>query len=178
VDPNLAGIAVSVLGEEADKATWTAMKDRLVESVDETVRARILIGLSRAKDAELAAAARELVLDPVLRDSEILTPLFVQMGSAETRDTAWAWLKEHLDAVLARLARRQGVALIGMAGRAFCDDGLARDVEAFFGPKVAHMEGGPRVLATAVEEAHLCAARRTRQEESAREFFAPPRSTR
>jgi alanyl aminopeptidase len=172
VDANLASIAVAVLGEEADRATWDAMKALLVQSVDEAVRGRLIHAMAAARDPQLAEAGRSLSLDPALRDSEFFGPILAQLSVPETREGAWAWMKEHYDAVLARLPRHHaGVGLVS-AGRFFCDEAHARDVEAFFGPKVDGIEGGPRVLAETLENVRLCVARRAAQEKSAREFFA------
>jgi alanyl aminopeptidase len=174
VDPNLAPIAVGVLGEEGDRAVWEAIHQQLLASVDETVRGRLLFGLSSAKDPGLTAATRDLVLGGALRDSEILSPLGVALGDPSRRDAAWSWLKENYDAILTRLPRHHGgVALVG-AGAVYCDEEHARDLEAFFTPKIQAIEGGPRVLATTLEEMRLCAARRKVQEPSARAFFAKP----
>lgn len=171
VDPNLASTAVAVAGEEADRATWDAMKAIFDASVDEAVRGRIVYALGVARDPELAEAARRLVLDPGLRDSEMLTPLGAQLSRPDTRDAAWAWMKEHYDAILGRLPRHHGgVQLVGAGGH-FCDEPHARDVEAFFAPKIDGIEGGPRALASTLEEIRLCAAKRGAQEGSARELF-------
>ena len=148
------------------------MKAMYVKTVDEEVRSRLLWALSSAKDPELAAAARELVLDPALRDNEITTPLAAQLANNDTRDAAWGWLKEHYDAIVARLPKHSG--LIG-TGRNFCDDAHAAEIEAFFGPKAAGIEGGPRQLASTLEEVHLCVARRKAYEASAKALFAGKR---
>jgi alanyl aminopeptidase len=170
VDPNLAGIAVAVVGEEADRATWDAMRAAFAKSVDEQVRSRLLVAMSVAHSPELSAAARALVLDPALRDNELTTPISAQMGRPELRDAAWAWLKEHLEAVLARMPRRGGAGLAGSV-RAFCDDAHAEEAQSVFGSRVDRIDGGQRTLAMAVEEVHLCAARRKAQESSERAFF-------
>jgi alanyl aminopeptidase len=175
VDANLAALALSVVGEDADRATWDAMKALLGKTVDEVVRGRLLWALSSAKSPELAAAARELVLDPSLHESEIMTPLYAQLGAVETRDAAWQWLKDHYDAVVQRLPRHHsGVALVSST-RPYCDDEHAKDIEAFFTPKIDSIEGGPRTLASTLEDIRLCAARRKAQEPSAREFFGKRR---
>ncbi len=175
VDPNLAAIALAVVGEEADPPTWDAMKALLVRSVDETVRGRLLFALSSARRPELAVAARELVLDPALRDNEILGPLSVGLGDPEKRDATWAWMKDHYDAIRGRLPQHHGgVALVG-AGGVYCDEAHAADVEAFFRPRIDEIEGGPRVLASTLEDMRLCAAKRKAQEEPARSFFVKAR---
>jgi alanyl aminopeptidase len=171
VDPNLAGTALVVVGEEADRATWDALRALLGKTQDETVRGRLVRALSVARDPGLGAAAREMVLDPSLRDTEVLVPLYAQVDRPETRDAAWAWMKEHYDAILARMPRHHaGVQLVGAGGR-FCDSDHAKDVEAFFAPKIEGIEGGPRALAETLEDVQLCAARRTASEASARDFF-------
>jgi alanyl aminopeptidase len=176
VDANLVGVALGVVGEEADRATWDAMKALLAGSVDETVRGRLAWALGAARDPALATAAREVVLDPaLLRDSEMLTPLWAQLSQPEMRDVAWAWVKEHYDAILARLPKHHGGVQLVSTGRAYCDEAHARDVEAFFTPKIESIEGGPRALAQALEDVRLCAARRGAQEASAREVFAGKR---
>jgi alanyl aminopeptidase len=175
VDPNLASTCLAVVGEEADRATWDAMKALFTQSVDEALRGRLLWAMGLAKDATLAAAARELVLDPSLRDNETLTPLWAQLSAFETRETAWAWLKDHYDAVRARLPKHHGgVALVG-APHSFCDEAHAADAQAFFGPKVDTIDGGPRALASTLEDVHLCAAKRAAQEASAKALFAKGR---
>jgi alanyl aminopeptidase len=172
VDPNLTGLALAVVGEEADRATWDGLRKLLASSVDETVRGRIAWALGSARDPELAAAGRALVLDPVLRDSEVLTPLYAQLSDPGARETAWTWVKDHYAAILERMPQHHGGVQLVSTPRSFCDDTHARDVEAFFGPKIDGVEGGPRALASTLEDLRLCAARRTAQEPSGREFFA------
>jgi alanyl aminopeptidase len=171
IDANLAGVAMAVVGEKADRARWDALKALLAKSVDETVRFRLLVALSSSPNPELAAAARELTLDPSLRDSEILTPLYVQVVDPAQREAVWAWAKEHYDAIVQRMPKHHGGArLIGLGSR-FCSDEGAADVEAFFSPKLESIEGGPRLLASTLEDVRLCATRRTAYAESAREYF-------
>jgi len=175
LDPNLVGVALGVVGEDADRATWDAMKALLVGSVDETLRGRLASALGMAKDPKLAAAARELVLDPALRDTEMFAPLGAQLSQPDMRDTAWAWVKEHYDAILTRLPKHHGGVQLVSTGRYFCDEARARDVESFFAPKIESIEGGPRALAQTLEDVRLCVAKRSAQEASGRELFAGKR---
>ena len=171
VDTNLAGLALDVVGEEGDRPTWDALRALLGKTVDAVLRGRLLHALSVAEKPELAAAARELTLDRSLLDDEWLTPLRAQLSNPATTDIAWTWVKDHYDAILARLPKHFGGALVGV-GRAFCDDAHASDLEAFFGPKVQSLGGGPRALASTLEEIHLCVARRKAYEPSAKTLFS------
>ena len=142
----------------------------LEKTDDEDVRGQLLVFLGAAQRPELAAKARDLVLDPVLRVTEIPDTLFHQLETRETREATWKWLKEHIDPLLERISRRGGSTLVHQAS-VFCDDAHAADVDAFFTPRLAGMEGGPRVLAETLEEIRLCAALRKAQEPSVRSFF-------
>jgi alanyl aminopeptidase len=171
VEPNLLAVSVGVVGEDADRPTWNAMLAAFENSVDEEVRSWLLYGLSLAKSAELSAAARELSLKPILRENEVLLPILVQLGRPESRDLAWAWLKEHLDAVLARAGHRSSPqGLISRAVSFFCDESHAREAEALFASKA---DGVDRrlLLATTLESVRLCIAERNAYEENLRTFF-------
>jgi alanyl aminopeptidase len=172
VDENLAGKALGVAGQEADAPFFDAVLAMLVKTQDDVVRGRLLGTLSAALDPKLAARARDLVLDPRIKYTEMLTPLWVQLGAPETRDAAWAWLKEHWDAVAARASTVlfEGVQLVSMPG-SFCDDVHESDVATFLKERATKIEGGPRVLSKTVESIHLCTVKRRAEEDNARTFF-------
>jgi alanyl aminopeptidase len=161
-----------MVGEEADVATWEGMRALFTSSVEEGQRSRLLWSLSLARDPALVARSRELVLDPVLRDNEIMTPLWAQLEPIETREQTWAWLKAHDAAVLARLPKHHGGVQLIYTANVFCDEAHAADAEAFFKPKLADIEGGPRALALALENVRLCAAKRKAQEPHMRAYFS------
>jgi alanyl aminopeptidase len=172
VDENLAGVALWVAGQEADASFFDAVLALLVKTQDDVVRGRLLGALAAASDPKLSARARDLVLDEHVKYTEMLTPLWVQLGTPETRDVAWAWLKEHWDAVAARAANVlfEGVQLLSIPV-SFCDEAHERDVATFLKDRAAKIDGGPRVLSKTVEEIHLCAVKRRAEEDNARVFF-------
>ncbi len=172
VDPNLVGIALGVVGEEADRSLWDSVKAELAKTEDAELRGRLLGVLVSAKKAELVPLVRDLAFDPVLRATEVTAPIWSKLGENETRDATWAWVKGNFDRLLVTVPKHHGQTQLISMGESFCDEAHARDVEAFFTPaRVAAIDGAPRVLASTLEELHLCAAKRKLQEASAREFF-------
>ncbi len=175
VDANLSGIAVSVAGEEADAKLFDSMIARLAATTDEELRGKLLWAIGSARDAALALRAREMSLDASLRVNEVMTTIWAQLDSPLTRDATWQWVLSHYDPLVARISSHHGGArLIGTAGH-FCDEARATEVEAFFAKVIDRIDGGPRVLAGALESIRLCAARKKAHEESARAFFAKRR---
>ena len=123
-----------------------------------------------AQKPELAARARELTLDSRLKVIEAMAPLNVQLQQAETREAAWKYFTDHLDAIIARLPPGRSGGL-PWQGNAFCDRAKADEVQRLFGPRIGKLEGGPRNLAGALESMRLCAARKDAQLESMKSFF-------
>jgi len=169
VDPNLANVAVAVAAEEGDAKFFDALLAQLERSDDALVRGRLLTGLGSFKESKLAARAQALTLDVRLRANEVLFPLSIQLGTLETRLAAWAWLRANFDLVVTRLSPARAGALPYYVR--FCDEPHVAEVEAFFTPRIAALDGGPRNLASALEYMRLCVARRDAQEPSMRAFF-------
>jgi alanyl aminopeptidase len=170
VDPGLAGVALAVAVQEEGKAFFDALEALLAKSEDDAVRQRILSALGRATHPELAARARALALDPRVRPHELMVPVFSQMGQIETRDATWAWFKEHLNGLIARLSAR-GAGFLPWVASSYCDKARVAEVSALFAPRIEELDGGPRNLASVTEAMELCAAQQAAQRESARAFF-------
>jgi cytosol alanyl aminopeptidase len=170
VDNNLAGIALSVAAEEGSAPFFDALLVHLDKSDDAALRARLLSAIASVREPALSERALALTLDKRLRTNEVLTPLGQQFSMMETRDAAWLWLRTNLDAVVARLSPGRAGGLPFYVR--YCDEAHVSEVEAFFTPKIAALDGGPRNLANAVESMRLCVARRKAQEDSIRAFFA------
>jgi alanyl aminopeptidase len=170
IDKDVADVALSLAGESADAPAWARARDTLAKTDDEGVRARLLVFLGAAQRPELSTRALELSLDPVLRMTEILVPVRVQRDVIESREGAWQWTKAHVGPLEARLSPRRAWPLLRVPRR-FCDEEHAAEAEAFFTPRLAGMEGGPRVLAETLEDIRLCASLRKAQEPAVRAFF-------
>jgi cytosol alanyl aminopeptidase len=174
VPSDLAELAVRLFAEQGDDATFAALYARMTSTDDVVLRARILRALGSVRDAR-SDKALALVLDPALRVNEVLVPLRDQLSDARTRDRAWQWFEEHFAELAARLSSNFVGGTPGLA-MAFCSDAMAERVQRFFEPKIATLTGGPRSLATAVEELGLCAASLRTHGAGLRAAFAAPRA--
>lgn len=96
-----------------------------------------------------------------------------RLGALETRDAAWTWFQTRVDDLAAKRppARRGSLPWFGTY---FCDRAHASELSALFAERIAHLDGGPRNLAGALEAMNLCAARsRCRSRPSARRSHLP-----
>ena len=134
---------------------------------------RIDVVLVSPRNPDLAPAIRDLTFDPILRATEVTSPVWSKLGQHETREATWQWVKDNFDKLLAAVPKHHGQTQLINMGSVFCDEAHAKDVESFFTQaRIAQIDGGPRVLASTLEEIHLCIVKRQKQEPSAREFFA------
>jgi alanyl aminopeptidase len=167
----LAGLALTVAVQEGDAAFFEHLLGHLRRSEDALFRGRALGALGSTKDPALAQRALALSLDPALRVNEVTEPLGPQLSMPETREQAWRWLQDHFDGVFARVASTRGGAAPWLV-RGFCSEERAREIEAFFAPRVGALPGGPRNLQGSLEAIRLCAARVEAQRPSARAFLS------
>jgi alanyl aminopeptidase len=169
VPKDLADLAVSTAVEQGDDALYDAVYQQLLKEEEPAVRMRLLFALSGVHDAR-SGKALALSLDPKLRVNEIMFPLRQQFGDRRTRDAAREYLEQNFDKLAERLSPSAAGSLVWLS-TSFCDEAGAARAEAFFTSRVQHLPGGPRMLASAVEQQRLCAASVTAQRASFQEFF-------
>ncbi|GAB4199981.1 MAG: M1 family metallopeptidase [Sandaracinaceae bacterium] len=171
VPSDLVEVSLIVAAEEGDAAFFDRMLEELGRTEDGVIRQRLLAGIGNVDDDALRRRALELSLDPRLRMNERFRPLSAQFADPHGRAAAWAWLQAEYDRVRARFGPEYA-GYLPYVTTGFCDRAHAEEVRAFFGPRMADTQGGPRNLEAAVETILLCAARAEAQRESARRFFA------
>jgi alanyl aminopeptidase len=174
LDANLTKIALQVLGEDADRPTWDALRAQFVKTEDQELRGALLTALSSARSPALVPLVRALVFDPALRPMERAAPVWAQLEEPSLHESTWQWVKANFEKLMAAVP---GKAQLVSMGWDFCDEAHARDIETFFTPSiVSRVEGAPHVLASTLEGVRLCAARRRVQEPSARALFGEGKS--
>jgi alanyl aminopeptidase len=174
VSPELAPVALAVAMEEGDAALFDRMAARFAATEDARIRGQLLDAMGHARDPALAERARMMALDPRLRVNEVMTPINAQMGTPETREAAWAWVRANFEGLEQRVASTRAGGMPWMAAQ-FCDEPHLREAQEFFGPRIERLPGGPRNLAGATEAIRLCIARVNAHRESAAQFFSARR---
>jgi alanyl aminopeptidase len=169
LQPTFIDLALNTTLEDAPPESFEAAVEKLRSAADPVVRRNLLVAIGRATGAN-AGKARELVFDPMIRTSEIVHILWTQSSRPETRDETWTWFVERYDALLNRLSVGRGGALPWLAA-SFCSEEKAKEVEQFFAPKIATLRGGPRNLASVLEQIRMCAANVQANREDARRYF-------
>jgi alanyl aminopeptidase len=157
VDADLASTALAVAVRDSGPEVFDTLLERLESTQDSVERGRFLNALASSQDPERAERARDLSLDSSLRVNERLSVLRVQMAYPDLRDAAWRWVEENHRALIEQIDPSSQVELTSLASN-FCDTARADEIEDFFTPFIAELEGGPRSLASATEQIRLCAA--------------------
>ena len=171
INPDLVefGLLAGVLeyGEPFAKTLLEVLSD----STDATLRQRILAAVSGANDPAISQLVLNIALDDSIRDNEVRTLLREQFANTTARPAAWDWLRDNLDGVIARVPVWNQGDMVALP-RQFCSAARKAEVQAFFGPKVDDLQGGPRDLALALEQIDLCAAMKARHGPAIADYFA------
>lgn len=169
VSSELRGLATQVAVQDGDVALFDAAYAKLIASQDPAERGRMLNAIASVVDTR-STRALELTFDPALRSNEMMVPLRTQLGDTRTRAAAWAFVQARYADIIARLGKNRGAALAWLAGY-FCSAEAASQAQAFFGPRIAELVGGPRALSSTLETVRSCAAVAEKQRASTAAFF-------
>lgn len=156
-------LSLRMAAATGDTATFDAMAEGFRASFDPVLRGQLLAALGRFTDPALAARARALSLEDDTRSNEMTIVLRTQLEYPPTRDAARRWLRDSYDALMAKGARGLGGGFVALDAIGRCTIAEAEDVEAWHGPRLREVEGGPRRVAQAVEGIRLCAALKAAQ---------------
>jgi len=174
VDAEAVELVLDAAAQRGDRA----LHERLVAAAraerDRLTRRRLFAALGAFRDPALVQANFALALDPAFDLREAWPLVAGANRTPKTRAPLWTFVKQKVDAIVARMPRDFGARLPDLAV-AQCSDAARADVEAFFGPRAPKWSGGPRLLAQALEQLRLCAAYREVQGPSVAVFFSPSR---
>ncbi|MFL5346405.1 MAG: ERAP1-like C-terminal domain-containing protein, partial [Hyalangium sp.] len=153
--PTVLGISAKYAGAEFAPKFQAALKTEK----ERKVRQELLAGLSSVRDPQLLRQLLPMVLDPANDPREVLWLLYSPSQNPATRDVVYSFVKEHYDALVARMPDAVG-ARLAFVGSAWCDAEHRKDVADFFTERAAHSPEGPRVMAQVMEMLDLCIAQK------------------
>ena len=148
-------LLIAVREDHADNRFTDHLQSLALASDNAVFRNRALNAMGHTLQTDKREEVLQLVFSPQLRDNEFYKIIWPQLHREETRESAWAWLKQNVDGVLERIPKNARGYLPG-AGSVFCDSAHLADLEDFFTPRVQDLSGGPRTLASTMETIELC----------------------
>ncbi len=167
VDADAGAAALDLASRRANEARLTALLAAAKNAKNKEDRIVALRATMGFDDEARLRAALDATLGDQVRPNEMRYVLQSAFGRRKSRPIAEAWVRAHWDDLRKKLPGRLGTALVRAAGVG-CSTAEAEERAAFYGPKVAAIEGASRGFAGVLESISLCAA--------LRESGAPPLS--
>jgi alanyl aminopeptidase len=130
--------------------------------------------LGSFSDPALVRRSLLLVLDGTFDFRESFALFFASRELRATRRVPLEFAMEHFDELAVKAPSSVGSAYLSELPRLAsvgCSEKDRAEAEAFFGPKMANVTGGPRSLAQTLEGIHLCEAWKNAQQDSVRRFL-------
>jgi alanyl aminopeptidase len=166
IDASVVTPVLQTAGRFADAAFLGELQAALARESNRADRKAMINALALVRDPRL----RDRVLDAALRREgepgaldarESLLLLAEALSDKRGREPAFAFVRQHWDALIARLPPESSVRLVRPLGD-LCASGSRERFAAFFAPKVDAMRGGPLAYRQALEAIDICVASRVR----------------
>lgn len=164
----------NVAARNGDAALYEKILASAKAEKDEFFLQALIGALGSFRTKELALRDMSLLMDGTFDMRLSASLLFGPLSTPELAGIPLDFVKSNYDAIVAKLPSAAGfdyaAVLPQTAGRS-CSADEARDVQDFFGPRMAKVNGGPRNLAELLEAIRLCEARKKVQQPDLVQFF-------
>ena len=175
VPPNVAGSVLSCAARYGDAQFYDKVLAAAKAETDPSFK-RMLIGrLGDFLDPQLVSRSLSLAFDGTFDTRLSMSIVFSTLRQPSTANITYQYVKEHYDEIIDRLPRSvdmdYGSFLPSVASASQCSDQGATDARQFFEPRMKDLVGGPRLLASALEDIHLCAAAKPNAEQEIASFL-------
>jgi aminopeptidase N/puromycin-sensitive aminopeptidase len=130
-DATLARTATAIAAQNGDAALFDKLQHVFETSANPELQESALAMLAMFQSPELEQRALDYALTDKVRKQDAGYQFAIALGSSETRDHAWQYIKDHWDAVHAVLTPEVGGALVGSTST-FCSAQAREDVQQFF----------------------------------------------
>jgi hypothetical protein len=163
LDEDVLEPVLRVAATRGDSALFDSMEREALAAGARNDRTRIIEALAWFDDPALAARARTLIDDKRFEIRDTARMLTHQIERNETREQAWAFLRDHAAAMVTRMRDDEAQRLMSSIGAA-CDRRVADEAKTALGPIMQKLDGGPRALQHTVARIERCAAIHDRTE--------------
>ena len=171
IEPELVGVALAIAARHGDQRLFDRLHADAKQATARDERARLLGAMAGFRDPAIVAQAFAIALTDEFELREGMSLLQGAFGDQRTRTLAYDFTRAHFDAIAAKLPEPFRPYL-AYTFAFLCDDTRKPEVEAFFRPRIEKFDGGPRVMAQALEQMSLCAASRRAQTPAITAFLA------
>ncbi|XXF79785.1 M1 family aminopeptidase [Myxococcaceae bacterium GXIMD 01537] len=155
VNAEVAWPTMAVAARAGDKPLFDAVLAQARATENREERGQLLAVLGTFRAPELSREALALLASNAFDLRESIGILGRAFMAVETRDTAWAFYREHFDALTAKMRSDDAGHFIALA-RNLCGEERRAEAEAFLTPRVGRIENGQRELARTLEAIKLC----------------------
>lgn len=170
IDGSMVQTVLESAARHGDRGLWELLRAELGKTRDRRERRTLFRALGSFHDTALAEAALGLLLSPELDIRESAQIAWTLSQDPRRGHLAYQFMKRNFDVLVERMPR-DSAARFPKWGTQLCDDAGRSDMEVFFRERIAKVTGGPRILAQTLEQIGLCAAFKTRQQESLAGFL-------
>ncbi|HEU4407591.1 MAG TPA: M1 family metallopeptidase [Polyangiaceae bacterium] len=160
--PDNVALALRAAARRGDAALWDALSRALAGPNPPQTRVAISSALASFEDPALLRRTLDLTLTDRVRLQDlryIFPPAFARR---DTSAAAFAWARDHADALARRLPPSMLSGLSALLGSA-CTEAERDERGAFLADKLRGVEGSGRALALALDRANACVAARARE---------------
>jgi alanyl aminopeptidase len=159
VEPELVGTVLGVAARHGDQKLFDRLLADAKQTKDRIERERLLGTMGEFIDPKITAQAMALMLSDQFELREALGLMQGGFANPATRAVAYKFVVDNYDAIANKLPEpyRPFMAFTLVA---LCDDDRKAEAEKFFRPKIEKLDGGPRILAQALEQLSLCSAQK------------------
>ncbi len=143
----------------ADANTFARLEQSALAEKERRQRVRLRKALVAARESPLRAEALTLALDPRIEGRDTLAMMEAALIDDDNREAAFAFVRGHFDALVARVPKDTPGNFITESGK-LCTPSALAEFRSFFQERAAKFNGGPRRYRQALERIELCVAAR------------------
>jgi alanyl aminopeptidase len=163
ISPGMVRAVLTTAANFGDRALFDQLHAAVKKEKDQRFREDLIDALGSFRDPALAEAGLDLLLADEFDPRESVQLFRTPLGSPETRELPWEFVRRHYDALLSRMPSAAGLddaAYFPIAAAGFCDSAHRNEIHDFFAGRMGGHAGGPRILAQSLERLDACIAQK------------------